>query len=349
MPKKKGLFNPYKFKRKMTKRLTTKSGRLANTQERDVPSPYKHNKDFSWRKRKQNPFDKEDTHYYLKKKLKIITLVISIIGCLYIAMYHSFFHIKKTTITGTKRINIEEVQNTIESILNYKKLFVFPGNNYFLVDVDEIKDILLEKFPIETVKVEKNFPNSLSIFIEEKIATIIYDNGEEYVKIGTDGYVTEKIRKVFKEEWKNVTTTTIIFTEEGEEKPITKVLETYHTPDTTQITAEVGEYPILYNQINSSTIQEQEQILSPTIATNIVTIYNRLTKQSNIPFSYITLTEKQGRATIHTKQGWQLFVDFNKDPLEQIYTLEQLIQKNEIPVPNISYVNLQFLPQVYWE
>ncbi len=310
-------------------------------------SAVRHQKDFSWRNRKKNPFEKIDPAHHIKMIMKVSICIVSFIIMLGIGLFHSFFRIDTVTVEGTKRIEKEDIHERVDSILNYKKLFFFPGNNYFLVNVNEIRDILKEKFPIQSVTVTKTFPNSVDITIEEKIATLIYDNSKEYIKIGLDGKVIEKIKLVESREWKKITTSTIRISDTGEEILEETIVQQTHIPAVADIVQEVGDYPLIYDTVNTSTIEEDQTRMEPHIAERLLFIYEYLKKQTTVELTYMEL-QTQGSTLIHTKNGLTLFMTVHIHPETQLQTLEYLLQSKDAQIQASSYIDVRYLPQVYW-
>lgn len=347
--KRTNFLNYHKLAKKIEKR-SQKKRVLYEEYGKEKINRVRHKKDFSWRKRAQNPFEKEDQWFKTKQRIKFLMLCVILCSIFGIALYHPFFKIKNIQITGNSRITKEEIIEDTTSILNYKRFLLFPGQNYFVANIQEINEILKEKLPINSIIIEKKFPNKLAITIEEKTAAIIYDNGVEYVKIGPDGTLIEKVRKVSSDEWKEITTSSTKINEQGEEIITQIVIDRSHTPSVKSIQAEVGELPIFFDKTTSSTIDLQQIILSSDITQKVLFIYEQLTAHTDIPITYITLEDTQGHGNIYTTDGWHVKLNFTQDVEKQIQTLEYLIQSKKISTTQkLLYIDLQYLPQVYWQ
>lgn len=208
-------------------------------------------RDFSWQGRHHNPYThKEEKDHTLRN---IIILTVCILTMLGIGVYHSYFKINSIEVFGLQRIENQELKETVHGILDYRTLGIIPHNSYFLTDIDEVRDILKERFPISSIVVEKKFPNNLKLTIEEKISTLIYDNGEDYSYMDMEGNIVEKVMNVGDHEWnivKNITTST---NERGDIETHEEIVEKTHKPNIQMVIDELGNYPIVYDKRKKET------------------------------------------------------------------------------------------------
>ncbi|MBI5254697.1 hypothetical protein HY932_02875, partial [Candidatus Falkowbacteria bacterium] len=227
------MFNRYRLKRKWGRGLK-KTSDLVFMRSSDATASLK---DFSWHSVKENPMWIEREKINWKKQIEIGMLIIAVLSAIIVCLYAPYFRINNTQITGLQRISQEKFTKAINSVMNYRRFLILPGSDYFVADLSEMKTILAEKFPLESLTITKKFPNTLIVNVEEKISTIIYDNGVEYGYLDTDGNVVEILRKVGDDEWQEksaMTSTT----------PAIRV----HTPKSKQIKKEIGDYPIVYDE-----------------------------------------------------------------------------------------------------
>lgn len=140
-----------------------------------------------------------------KQRMYLALSILSLTGTFFILFFHPFFTFRSVVIEGNKKIVTKDIEESVKSILDYKRFFIFPGRNYFLANDAEIRNILLSRFPFSNVKTTKTFPKTLHIFIEEKKPFAIYDNGKNYSYIDEKGIVIELLRKVGESEWKKTT------------------------------------------------------------------------------------------------------------------------------------------------
>jgi len=333
------LFNPYKQKRRWGRGVKRASKFVSSRNQIKA-------KDASWRRRKTNPFHRNREEVNWGKRVKVIILVLALMGMVIFAIFHPFFHIKNQNITGLQRINETEFRDAVFGIIDYKKLFILPGKDYFMVNVEELEDIIKDRFPIESIIIKKAFPDTLDIQIEEKISTIIYDNGEKYNYLGLEGKIVEVLRKVGEDEWQEITKTVTSTNELGEDIQETKVIERIHRPALNDIIKELGDYPLVYDK-RGFTREINTGVLQPKTVQGIITWFNLVNKRTDIPFGYIIIDNELGDAVIKTREGWGILVQLQTDVETQFEELQYLL-KNKINRPHLNYIDLRFPGRVYW-
>ncbi|HBU06479.1 MAG TPA: hypothetical protein DEB09_00170 [Candidatus Magasanikbacteria bacterium] len=334
-------FNIHKHKRKWGRGLKIASDFIFSSSKNTV------HRDFDWHKRKRNPFWQEQGEKDWKKIIELSILGIAVLSMIIISVFSHFFYIKTINITGLQRISETEIKNATLGVINYKRLFILPGQNYFIVDLDEVRDILKEKFPIESIVISKTFPNVLNINIEEKISTLIYDNGKNYSYIGTDGHIVEILRKVGDDEWQTQTKTTTSTNETGETITKTEIIKLAHIPSVRNIVNEMGDYPIVYDIRNKDT-NLNDRVLDEVNVAGIINWFNLLTKKTDIPFGYVVLENDLGDGVIKTREGWNIKVKLDKEIDKQFEEL-QFTLKNKVKRNNLQYIDLRYLGKVYWQ
>lgn len=335
------LFNHHKYKRRWGRGLARLSNFIfSSSYDSSLP-------DFAWHRRKNNPFwnrDKEKNVW--PHRLKILTLFISVLAIVLLGLYHPFFRIKNIKIDGLQRINAIEFKNKVLYIVNCKKLLIFPGESYFLVNLDDVRDTLKEKFPIESITIKKEFPNTLNILLEEKISNIIYDNGKSYSFIGVDGAVMQILRQVGNDEWQEKTKITTSTNEKGETVEKIEIIERKHLPPIESIFEDLGNYPIVFD-MREKDVSINSTALSPETVQGIIQWFNLLNKRTNIPFGYIIIENELGDGVIKTREGWELRVKLTKEIDKQFSELQYILEKTKRP--NINYIDLRYLGKVYWQ
>ncbi|PLX28505.1 hypothetical protein C0581_02030 [Candidatus Parcubacteria bacterium] len=310
-------------------------------------SKKKRKKDFSWQGRATNPYctrkKNRDWSFIIKISILVISTIIIFVTCI----YSSFFHMTDISITGLQRISETEIRSTLDGISSYKTFNIFPRKSYFLTDIDEIRDILKERFPIRSVIVQKTFPNKLSVIIEEKISTLIYDNGKEYSYIGLEGNVVEKMRNVGEYEWQVKTETTTSTNEQGETETHEEIIERRHVPDTKSLIHELGDYPIVYDTREKS-VDINEQVLNNEEVQSIIEWFNILTKTTDIPLKYFVIDGEVGDLVVATYEGWVIKTHVANNPTSQIEKLKTILNE-KVTRPHVNYVDLRYEGRVYFQ
>jgi len=308
--------------------------------------------DFAWHKRKNNPLWQEEEGSW-RLRIEIIALAIGVLTTLLIVIYHPFFFIKKIEISGLQRISRADIEDTIRATINYRRWLLFPGQDYFVVNLDEVVNVVKQKFPIQSIKVIKKFPDAISVSLEEKITNVIYDDGLYYSYVGIEGKVLTVLRKVGSDEFTNqkiateVLTSSTVSSTLNTTTTIDNVKLAVHTPPTKSLIVEMGDYPVVFDKrqtVNSI----NNQVLRPETVKGIIDWFNSLKKFTDVPFGYITVSNDLGEGELITGEGWFIKIRLDKQVQEQFAELQYLL-KNKIKRPNLKYIDLRYLGKVYWQ
>ncbi len=326
--------NQHKLKRKFVKLVKKDSTSLSSGRKKYLiggsgANPYKVNKNF----------DK-------KRKIEIYIFVGILFLILWFFLYHSFFKISKIHISGLDRIEETEIKEAVRGVLNYKKFFIFPGDSYVMTNLGDIKGLLLEKYPIKNLKVEKNFPNKINIVLEEKISTIIYDNGTKYSYLSPAGNIIEILENVTEREWFetfDLVTTTLADGTIREEKIN---LVRYHEPSSNRIRTKFGTYPILYDSRNKE-VDINTKMVPDYYALGTIDWFNFLELRSEIDLDYIESSGDRGEATLYLVDGRHLKINL-RETSGQIEEMQYILQKG-LDTDFLEYVDLRFKDKIYWK
>ena len=312
----------------------------------------KHDKDYSWQKSKKNPYKKDSNSSLNWKIILSVILSIFVVGVIgYFLLFHQFFLINQIKVNGVERIKKKDFKNSIRGIYSYNKFFVFPANNYFLLDKKELKQILKQKYPLEGIKIRKKLPNIIEVKVEEKISTIIYDNGKKYATVGLNGKVIKNLRKVGQDEWNvetKVTKKTLTSSATTTEVKKETVTSSVHTPEVKQLTKKQGKFPILYDK-RGKIINKENKILSKAVVEGVTKWYQLLNNRSNLSFNYGRIDTNKANLVIYTDQI-QLKVNTNKNKVESQFNKLTKILNNKIKKPTrLNYIDLRYENKVYWK
>ncbi len=308
-------------------------------------------KDFAWRGRKINPIQKvQPSGRATRTKIYIVLLFSCSLGMLGLFIYQPFFHISEVQVEGIERLTQQEIEQTVYGAMDYRKWFIFPAKSFVFVNTLEIANILNDRFPLNTVTVQKQFPNTLYIQLEERLSTVLYDNGEVYHFMGLTGKIVEPVRKVTDAEWRSKTAVVTSTNELGEEISETKEIGKYHTPDITALEHDIGVYPMIVDIGNdhSGTLEVNTEVMQESYVTQILDWYNILQNTLNIIPAYIDVSSPY-RSIIHVKDGPAIYITLPEgDSNAQIERLRTAL--NEIPsLDQISYIDVRYPGKIYWQ
>lgn len=279
----------------------------------------------------------------IKKKIEIAVLCILLIMVAGVFIYHPFFHIRNIKIAGLQRIAEDDFRQTIVGAIQYRKFGFLPAQSYPLVSPEDIRAILMEKYPINALSVKKEFPGILRLAVEEKITTLIFDDGKTYSYRNLQGEQVEVLRAVGDDEWYEeveIATTTLA---DGTVRTERKILKREHRLPLDLIRREMGEYPVVYQP----NVSNDAAMLDSRVAENSVEWFVRLQRMSDIPFGYIELSDVERHALIHTREGWGIRINIHNDPADQFDKLMNVLSK--VNRQTLQYIDVRFLDRVYWQ
>lgn len=283
-------------------------------------------------------------------RIKIAIIIVSFFATGVLTLSHHYFRVNNIDIQGIERLSEGDIHITIHNILQRRRFFVFHNNNYFLLNVDEVRDVLQEKYPLQSLIVQKSFPQNLSVLIEEKISTIIYDNGKEYSYLDGNGLVVEVRLLVEESEWKetgaprvDITTTTASSSLELASQ------NRIHTPHIDRIVEEMGDFPIVYDT-RGKLVAINERALSSETAHGIFTWFNMMMRESiAIRPRYFVIDNELGDVVIKTAEGWEIRGRVDTD-IEKQWDELHLVLKNKISRrASLQYVDIRYDGRVYWQ
>lgn len=308
--------------------------------------------DFSWEKTDLNPYlnHQRPPKETKKRTFQIIIGIVSFIGMLTILLVHPIFKIsiEQVHVSGLKQISSTKFKNAVSGIIGNPIFYFLPRSNYILIDTKEMCEILKLRFPIESITTKKIFPNRLEINVVEKPPVILYDNGYAYATVGGQGEVVDLIRSVASNEWSNVDPLSLI---PSTTLSVTTTIDTIaenHIPAADDLKKLYPEYPLVFVPAPRPLHANAEVLPADTILT-ITDWHKTLTKNLEIPVSYITLTDSLKEASIMTGEGWQIKADFSKSTTEQINNLNIVLRDKNFPRPNLKYVDLRFKAHIFWQ
>ncbi|MDP2685477.1 MAG: hypothetical protein Q8P20_10705 [bacterium] len=273
-----------------------------------------------------------------KIKIEIFLLVIFTFTFFVTVAFHPFFLIKELKTSGLNRIDKTEFTESVFDILDCKKLYMFSCKEYIFTNVNEIRDVLFDKYSLNSISIKKIFPNLLEIDLEEKISTIIYDDSATYSFVDLSGQYVEVIANVSEDEWyagdQVVSSTDII--------GVTRK----HKPNAKRIYNEVGNYPLLYDSRDDKS--ESPVALKSEYINSIIDWYNYFNKNLFEEVNYIELLNTIGDASIYTYSGWHVIVRLGERFESQKEQLKYILD-NEINNQPFTYIELRYPDRVYWQ
>ena len=120
----------------------------------------------------------------MEKKYQIILMILFFIFLTFISfLFSPFFHIRDFVFHSRNEINKNELRANINQ---------FYGNNLLFLNENELKKSLLEHNLISSVQIEKSFPSTIHVVIEERRAVAWLKNNNKKFIFSADGIVLDE-------------------------------------------------------------------------------------------------------------------------------------------------------------
>jgi cell division septal protein FtsQ len=251
------------------------------------------------------------------EKIFVGIMAISFLGVtVYVLFFSNFLAIKKIDIQDTGRINPEEVKGRVYQMLSGKYLSFLPKNNIILVQKNAISQDLIGDFKlIKSLKIEKDFPNSLAILIMEKNPMLLLrSNGKDYV-IDEKGIAYD--RSDFESDFLNENSLLILEDKSGKN------------------------------------VKEKEEAIDPGYLDFILSVREDLSRNLDISIRQLITAPNliSGDLSVETNEGWKIF--FNKEVglVKEIEMLKAVlggkIEKEKRQ--ELEYIDLRTDNKVYYK
>jgi hypothetical protein len=286
----------------------------------------------------------------LLKKIKIFSIFSLFIFWFGLIFYLPYFKITTFNYTGLKLLKQEELQAAVSALLPASStLAILPAkNNFFLVNTKKLEDKLNAQFSVNSIQVTKTFPNELTITVQEKNSSLIYDNGKEYYLLDQEGTAIKFLKEAEENELQVNNTNVPEFL--ASTAPNTRSTTTsdvppeIHVPNYKKLNQEFGNYPIVYDLRNTNIKEKQTNILPATFINALNEWQNSLTKQGIVSVDYFTIENLTSGIKIKTNKPWDIYATSNNIPA-QIEALKLIIKNNH---PQ-EYIDLRYGEKVYWK
>lgn len=117
------------------------------------------------------------------------TLLVCFVGVLvYVLFFSLYLNVANVTISGTKELNSQEIQQVVNDSLQGKYLGLIPKNNFLFVSQDKIENLLSENYKkIRSLRVSKKFPDTVNIDIDERKALLVWCSAEKCYLLDENG------------------------------------------------------------------------------------------------------------------------------------------------------------------
>lgn len=148
-------------------------------------------------KKLENPFYKRRERIIslagIKGKLIIILTVLILIFIIWFIFISHFWGIKKISISGVDQMSDTDVRNLITEQMHARNFILFPQDNILFFNKRNFENTLQKKYHFQKIEIKEEWPNALVINIISKPLAGIWNEGDKYYYIDTDGYAVQEI------------------------------------------------------------------------------------------------------------------------------------------------------------
>ena len=117
-----------------------------------------------------------------KKEIKIMATVLLVLFTIILFLSSPLFSIKDVTVSGTSKLTNDEVVSTSGITTNI---------NIFALNKLKAKKKILENPYVADVYIKRNYPNNISIEVNEKVPTFMIQFANSYIYVNNQGYMLE--------------------------------------------------------------------------------------------------------------------------------------------------------------
>ncbi len=311
---------------------------------------YRSNEEVAWR---SNPVKKEKAPL-TKLHIALFSFPVLVMAWVAVLLYTPFFHITRISYSGLRVTKLSEMQNLIENTV-LKGSVYFPANDFFFINTSRIADTIKNTFPVNSVEVVKRFPNVLEIAIDEKISSIIYDNGYQYYLLDQTGSAQRYLKDVAPSENQTTrvaqvtysdTTSTLLAQLLGNSASTTQATSSFvHTPNYATIRREYGGYPLVYDNTMPSITTTSTAVIPAKKISGIIRMYSLIEKGGVARIRYMEIGDAGAGAQVLSNQPWKIYFEPNDD-IETQYTNLKAILKNNKPT---QYIDVRYGDRIFWK
>lgn len=300
-------------------------------------------------------------HFKSKKKMRLSHMAPAAFFSLGLAwlslmLYLPYFRVTNLTVSGLKIIKPEEIDTLVRNQFLSSGRF-WPKNNYFLIRGAAITEAIQKKFAFNTVEVTKIFPHSVAINLEEKVSSIIYDNGSQYWLLDQDGKAAQYLRDVTSTEFELAGESAPTSTEQAvlgakisassslAASSTSTLMISVHTPNFKKIQQEYGKYPLIYDARNIRVSAGQGNIMSPAVIQGIIDFFNGLERKKIAAVKYMIMSDPAAGVTAVVDRPWKILFQPYSPIQPQLENLKIVLRDNR----PFQYVDVRFGNRIYWK
>jgi len=111
-------------------------------------------------------------------------------------VFHPAFGIQVVTINGLNRTAYADVQRTAELLMANPRLGFLPRRNYFLVNTNELSQVIKDRFSLAKVEIQRVFPRALIVNVTEREPFLVVAEAGQVSVVDQNAEIVEKIGRL---------------------------------------------------------------------------------------------------------------------------------------------------------
>lgn len=271
-----------------------------------------------------NPFGRVD--YYPKKRSwrsrsARVIFIITIGGWIYALFFSPLFTVENIFINDLEKIDKIDVLTLIKEEMSNNQLGIFPKQNIFIFDIRDFSRKFQEKYFVENLEINKNYPNTLEIKIAEKQPVALALNNWQDFFTDKNGQIIEiqnHAELASSTDFKNHLS--------------------LHEPRA---------LPIVFVE-TTKTLNIKDAIMPKQAFYNLIFIQAEIRKKSSLDIDYIAYDPGEIlKIIVKTRNGFEIYFDL-EDILAQMEKLNAfLLSKTAQEKGELQYIDLRFGDRIY--
>lgn len=259
----------------------------------------------------------------------LILILLSFSFLLWIVFGSPIFRITQVSLQGTSPSSSGELQTQVDSFLSKRHFLFFHNRNHWLFDKEACRSYLEQFYAFETLTFEFVDLRQLSITVQEKASSFLWETGDRTFVVDLQGTVVREITST-EEQW------LASATPPAENEPLPEEQQSFLSLPR-------------FRDLNNAPIAPGLIVASPDEIASIFSFQQALTTLS-ILFIETHIDRLSGKwIGILTSAGYLILFDAAGDIQAQALRLQSVL-KESIPDPStLEYIDLRFGDHVYFK
>ena len=291
----------------------------------------------------------------LKRLVSRGIVFLAIAGGVFLVYYFFFsgaYRITDIQISGRQNISEYAIRRVIDEQLARRRFLIFPEGNLFWFQKSEAEKDIRASYVLDGLKIEKKFPHTLNVEIQEKVSTLVWvtkqGDAESYYYLDLHGVVLgeipkDEVEQLFLKDKK---------ADDASGESVVEVKDlTARTPSEASSAGEGGAlFPVIHD-VSGSSAHVHDQVLDEKVTQFIVDLSLRLPeKLPNIGVKYFTTLEPMSsRVQVVTEEGWEIYFEAENGLDAQLNNLALILEQKIKDTKKLQYIDLRFDERIYYK